>query len=75
MLQISQPRRLTKRFQVVLRGFFNGPVELQSAAGVVVGAGYFYQLSSRWMVFNSYTSGLDKASPGFLAQLGLAVAL
>jgi hypothetical protein len=68
-------QQVTERFQLFTHGFFNGPVDFQSAAGVVVGAGYFYQFSNRWMIFNSYNAGATKSAPGFVTQFGLAVAL
>jgi hypothetical protein len=73
--QWAVEQQVTDRFQVFLHGFFNAPIYLQAAgSGVVLGGGYFYQLSQRWMVFNSYNGGCNKTVPPFLTQFGVATA-
>ena len=66
--------QVTEEFQIFLHGYYNGDVFRQSGAGRVVGAGYFYQLSKRAMLFNAYNAGLDENTPNFSTQLGLAFA-
>ena len=66
--------QVTEEFQIFLHGYYNGVVFRQSGAGRVVGAGYFYQLSKRAMLFNAYNAGLDENTPNFSTQLGLAFA-
>jgi len=72
--QWAVEQQVTDRFQVFVHGYFNGPVYLQSGSGVLVGAGYFFQMSQRWMLFNSYNAGCNKTVPPFVTQLGVAVA-
>jgi Putative MetA-pathway of phenol degradation len=67
-------RQVTERLQLFLHGYYNGPVFLQGGSSVVIGGGFFYQLSSRWMIFNSYNAGLDSDAPPFGTQLGVALA-
>ena len=73
--QWAWEQQVTERFQVFAHGYYNGPVLMQSGAGVVAGMGYFVQLSERWMIFNSYNAGLSSAAPPFATQFGFAVAL
>lgn len=73
--QWAWEQQLTEEFQFFIHGFYNGPILMQSGSGVMVGAGYFYQLSDRWMIFNSYNAGLSDGVPPFLTQFGVSVAL
>jgi len=73
--QWALEHQVTDRFQIFVHGFYNGPIIFQSGQGIAVGIGYFYQLSDRWMLFNSYNTGLTTATPPFFTQFGLAVAL
>lgn len=66
--------QLTERLQVFVHGYYNGPILLQSGPGRVIGAGYFYQLSKRAMLFNSYNAAIDSVAPPFSAQFGMALA-
>lgn len=66
--------QLTPKFQVFVHGYYNGPILLQSGPGTVVGVGYFYQMSQRAMLFNSYNAGVDKNAAPFSTQFGLALA-
>ena len=72
--QWAVEQQVTERFQLFTHGFFNGPIYLQTGSGVLVGAGYFYQISQRWMIFNSYNAGCNKTVPPFSTQFGMAVA-
>ena len=73
--QWAVEQQVTERFQVFVHGFYSGPIPFESGSGVVIGIGYFYQLSDRWMAFNSYNAGLTSAAPPFSTQFGVAVAL
>jgi Putative MetA-pathway of phenol degradation len=68
-------RQINDRLQLFVHGYYSGPVFMQNGSSVVVGAGFFYQLSDRWMIFNSYNAGLDDDAPPFATQLGVALAL
>lgn len=66
--------QLTERLQVFVHGYYNGPILLQSGPGKVVGVGYFFQLSKRSTLFNSYNAAVDQTAAPFSTQLGLAFA-
>lgn len=66
--------QVTTQLQVFLHGYYNGPVLFQSGPGSVVGVGYFYQLSSRSTLFNSYNAAIDQTAAPFSTQLGMAFA-
>jgi Putative MetA-pathway of phenol degradation len=72
--QWALEQQITEKFQIFFQGYYNGDVFRQSAAGKVVGIGYFYQFDKRGTFFNSYNSGLDPASPNFSSQVGFAFA-
>ena len=66
--------QLTERFQVFVHGYYNGPILLQSGPGTVIGIGYFYQMTKRSTVFNSYNAAVDETAAPFSSQLGIAFA-
>ena len=65
----------TEELEIFIHGYYNGEVFLQSRPGAVVGAGWFYMVSSRIMLFSSYNFGVDSGASPFSTQLGMAFAL
>lgn len=72
--QWAVEQQVTEKFQLFLQGYYNGEVYRQSAAGRVVGIGYFYQFDKRATFFNSYNGGIDPSTPNFSTQIGFAFA-
>lgn len=67
-------QELSDKLSLFVHGYYARPVGVRGSSGIVIGSGFFYQLSRRIMMFGSANAGLDDAAPPFLGQLGLAIA-
>ncbi len=66
---------MTDKLELFVHGYYTGRVYAQDSESTVVGVGWFYELTKRVMLFSSYNAGIDKASPPFSTQFGMAFAL
>ncbi len=66
--------QLTSLLQVFIQGYYYAPIGSEVGASKAMGGGYFYQLSTRTMLFNSYNAAIDGTSAPFSTQLGFAYA-
>lgn len=73
-LQWALEQELTDKFEVFIHGYFARPLGTTNDVSVVLGVGFFYQISDRTMIFGSANAGLTDVPSPFLTQLGLAYA-
>ena len=73
--QWALEQEITEKLSGFLHGYVNHPIGIDTDGGIVVGAGFFYKVSQRMMLFGAANPGLNDAAPPIVMQLGTAYAL
>lgn len=57
--------QLTSLLQVLIQGYYSAPLGPEVGSNNAIGAGYFSQLSTRTILFNSNNAAIDETSAPF----------
>lgn len=73
--QWAVEQEITEKITGFIHGYVNRPIGVDMDGGIVVGAGLFYKVSQKLMLFGSANPGLNETAAPLVMQLGAAYAL
>ena len=73
--QWAVEQEITDKLSGFIHGYVNHPIGIDTQGGIVVGAGFFYQISQRMMLFGAANPGVNDTAALIVMQLGAAYAL